>query len=243
MGARTSNGAAFAIAGDHGFTLTELLVALALTGIVACAIYQSMAAQQKIYITQDQVSEMAQNLRGAADVMMRDIRTSGCDPGRTAGAGFDLASSSSLQFKADLNGDGDFVNSSPPPAHDSNEQIRYALTDDTDNNGIADAFPCSLGREVWNGGLQQAAENIEVLNFVYLDENGAVLATPVSSSDRSRIRSIEITLVARTEKRDKDYTNKTVFRNQRGTLIYTAPGDGYRRLSLSFTIYCRNMGL
>lgn len=230
------------MAGENGFTLSELLVALALTSVVACAIYQAMAAQQKIYIVQDQVNEMIQNLRGTADMIARDIRMSGYDPQGTAGAGFDFASSSSLQFKADLDGDGDFTDSSSPPDNDPNEQVRYALTNDRDNNGIADGFPCSLGREAWSGNLQPAADDIEVLNLVYLDENGNVLPTPVSADDLSKIRSIEITLVARAEKRDKDYTSKTEIRNTRGTLAYTAPGDGYRRHGLSFTIQCRNMG-
>jgi type IV pilus assembly protein PilW len=176
-------------------------------------------------------------------MMTRDIRMSGYDPQRTAGAGFDFASSSSLQFKADLDGDGDFTNSSSPPGNDPNEQVRYALTNDHDNNGVADGFPCSLGREAWSGNLQPAADDIEALNFVYLDDDGNVIPAPVSAGDLSKIRSIEITLVARAEKRDKDYTSTTEIRNMRGTLIHAAPGDGYRRHGLSFTIQCRNMGL
>jgi hypothetical protein len=87
------------------------------------------------------------------------------------------------------------------------------------------------------------AENIEVLNFVYLDQNGSVLPTPVSPGDLPKIRSIEITLVARTEKRDKSYRNTAQFRNQHDALIYIAPGDGYRRQSLTATVQCRNVGL
>jgi type IV pilus assembly protein PilW len=226
-----------------GFTLTELLVALALSGIVIAVIFQVLSAQRSVAVTSEQVSAMEQNLRGAADLMMREIRMAGFDPRRTAGAGIDIATSSRFQFKVDADGDGDFANSSPPPSNDPNEQISYALTNDADGDGVADSFPCALGRKVWNGGLQQVSENIEVLNFVYIGSGGAVLSAPVQAADILKIRSIEITMVARTEKPDKSFTNSTSFENQRGTIIFVAPGDGFRRRSLSITVQCRNMGL
>jgi type IV pilus assembly protein PilW len=110
-----------------------------------------------------------------------------------------------------------------------------------------------MGREVWGaGGLQPVAEDIEAINFVYLDGNGAVIATPVA--DLTQIRSIEITMVARTSRGDKEYTNNTAYSNQShppdtnpaGTtniIIRPAPGDNYRRRALTTTVNCRNMGL
>jgi type IV pilus assembly protein PilW len=56
------------------------LVALALTGIVSAAIYKAFSSQQKVYIVQDEVVEMQQNLRAAMDILVREIRMAGYDP-------------------------------------------------------------------------------------------------------------------------------------------------------------------
>jgi len=219
---------------EQGFTLIELLVVVALVGIVMAGIYSTYASQQKSYITQDQVAAMQQNLRAAMYYIGREIRMAGYDPTGSAGAAIMIANVAELQFTIDENGDGDFTNPSPPPANDSNEQLRYALTNDADRDGIADGSPCNLGRETWGSGLQTLSENIDALNFVYLDANGTITAT------LSDIRSVQVTIVARTSRGDPGYTNTTVYQNQQGP-IYTAPGDNFRRRLLTTFIRCRNL--
>jgi type IV pilus assembly protein PilW len=252
-----------------GFTIVELLVAMALTGLVAAAIYKAFGSQQKVYSMQDQAAEMQQDMRAAMEVMVTELRMAGYDPTRAgydpkveAGAGFKSATSSSIEFTADLNKNGKvFPASLLAPAGpddatlatDPGEWVRYALTNDANSDGIADnENSLGLGRKVWSGALQPIAENIEAINFVYLDGNGAVITTPVA--DLSQIRSIEITMVARTTRKDKEYTNNTAYRNQShppdpnppgitGITIRPAPGDNYRRRLLTTTVNCRNMGL
>jgi type IV pilus assembly protein PilW len=70
-----------------GLTLVELLVAMAISGIVAGAIYTAFQSQQKSYLVQDQVAEMQQNLRAAMDIMVREIRMAGYDPQSSNGFG------------------------------------------------------------------------------------------------------------------------------------------------------------
>ena len=126
---------------------------------------------------------------------------------------------------------------------DSNEIVRYALTNDQDRNGIADGTPCRLGRATGGGGLQQAASNIDALNFVYLDASGNVLSTPVSNPDN--IRTIQVTMVAREGTRVPVLSYKTTdnrtYRNQQGQVVLPAQNDNFRRLILTSNIYCRNM--
>ena len=220
-----------------GFTITELLVALAISGVVMSGIYSAYYSQQKSYVTQEQVVAMQQNLRAAMYYMEREIRMAGCDPTGNAGAAIMIANVAELQFTIDENGDGDFTNPSPPPANDSNEQIRYALTNDANGDGIADGSPCHLGRETWGGGLQTVAENIDALNFIYLDGDRNLTAT------LANIRSVQITLLARTGREDPGYTNNTSYQNQQGTTIYTALNDNFRRKLLTAGVKCRNLGL
>ena len=71
------------------------------------------------------------------------------------------------------------------------------------------------------GGGQPLAENIETLEFSYIDAKGDVTANPPD------IRMVKVTVTARTNRLDPDYKG----------------GDGYRRRTLSSNIRIRNMGL
>ena len=223
---------------NSGVTLTELLIVLALTGIVSGAIYNIFISQGKAYTIQSEVAEMQQNLRAGIFMMEREIRMVGYDPTRDADAQILTAAPSQLEFTADLNGDG--------VTDDPNEHMIYTLYD-TDADGTSDA----LGRNDVNSGAgtQLLAENIDQLNYVYLDESRNALndmATSVDPAVLPDIRSIQVTMVARSGVIDSDNTNNETYQNQNpggSEVIYTAAGDHFRRRLLSTEIKCRNLGL
>ena len=62
---------------QNGFTLVELLLAMAISLVVMAAIFKTFKSQQDTYIIQDQVSVMQQNLRGAMYVLTRDLELAG----------------------------------------------------------------------------------------------------------------------------------------------------------------------
>jgi type IV pilus assembly protein PilW len=147
---------------SKGFTLVELLIAMAITGIVAGAIFTAFQSQQKSYLIQDQVAEMQRNIRAAMDIMIRDIRMAGYDPTRFSGGATitDNSTSARIQVTMDLNKDHD--------CNDNNENITYGFSNanDADGNGIADAGAAELGRDT-GGGFQPIAENIQAIGFAY----------------------------------------------------------------------------
>lgn len=206
-----------------GFTLTELLVAMIIGLVVMTGVYSTYYAQQRSYNVQTQMVFMNQNLRAGMYFMEREIRMAGYDPTGNANAGIVTANANSITFSMDLNGDGD--------TGDSNELITYSLYD-AYSDGDTD-----LGRSSQGGPNQPVAENIDALDFVYLDEDGNPTATLAD------IRSIQITMVARADKIDPDYVNNQTYPNQQGTVIYNAPGDKYRRNVLTAEVKCRNLGL
>ena len=218
---------------SSGFSLVEILIALLLAGLVSAAIYKVYISQNKSYAVQAQVAEMHQNLRAAMFMMTKEIRMAGYDPLREANAEIYNAADNTIQFTMDIVGDGAIVVG-------DGEDITYVHYDsDMPADGVNDA----LGRNA-GGGIQLLAENIDALNFVYLDADGNTLVTPVANPES--IRTVQITLVARADFRDSDYTNSNQYRNQNpaGTqIVYTAPGDGYRRKRLTTQIRCRNLGL
>jgi len=65
---------------NKGFTLLELMIAMAIAGIVAAAILMAFNSQQKTQVTQQLVVEMQQDLRAALYLMQQDVRMAGHDP-------------------------------------------------------------------------------------------------------------------------------------------------------------------
>lgn len=79
---------------EKGLTLVELLIAMAISGIVVAAIYTAFVTQQKSYTIQDQVAETQQNARVALDLITREVRMAGYGQ-------------PSWSLNADIDGDGD----------------------------------------------------------------------------------------------------------------------------------------
>jgi len=216
------------------FTLIELLITLVIFAVAITAIYTSYLTQQKTYVAQTEVTAMQQNLRAGMYHLERTLRMAGFDPHNTAKSGFLVASNNEVQLTSDLNRDGNLVDNGGP-SFDKNENAHYLIDDDNDL-----AYKSGLGNP------QPLAENIQVINFVYLNEDNDVLNPDlgdVPANDLKKIRSVQITMVARTEKPDPEYLNTNVYRNQQGEVILAAQNDHFRRRALTTTIRCRNMGL
>jgi type IV pilus assembly protein PilW len=221
----------------RGFTLVELLIAMAISSILLASVVAAYSSQIRTHVTQQMVVDMQQNIRGAMYIMQREIRMAGHDPTGLTGASILVADDAQLQFQSDDNGDGDFIDGG---GNDPMEQIRYAMTGGGD-----------LGRQLWNGPLTPLAENIDSINFVYLDgaDPPNVLATPVPEINRSEIRSVQITIVARSGQNIPGLfyrkTDDRIYRNQQGTIILdkSAVPDTFRRRLLTAEVKCRNLGL
>jgi prepilin-type N-terminal cleavage/methylation domain-containing protein len=65
------------IRANSGFTLVELLVAIALGLVILAGVYQTFRTQHDSYIVQDQVAAMQQNLRAAMYLITRDLQMAG----------------------------------------------------------------------------------------------------------------------------------------------------------------------
>jgi type IV pilus assembly protein PilW len=214
---------------QKGFTLVELLVAMFVASIVMAGVYSAYYSQQKSFVVQDELAEMQQNLRAAMFFMAREIRMAGCNPTGGSDAGIKTKEDGTINFTMDLRGkdpddpaDGD--------TSDPNENITYTLAD-LDGNGIME-----IVRDT-GGGQKVVAENIDALDFRYLDENGAITGSAML------VRSVQITIVARTGRGDQGYLDTKPYTNLRGDTILPAPNDNFRRKTLATNIKCRNLGL
>jgi type IV pilus assembly protein PilW len=223
---------------NKGFTLIELLVTIAIVSIIMAAVVSAYQLQVRGKNTQEALTDMNQTLRTALEIMTHEIRTAGFDivSPSAAVAGIITANANQLRFTRDI-GDG-VTFQSDNDTNDPNEDIRYAIN----TNG-------HLGRDT-GGGLMPLARNVDALDFVYLDGNTPpnVIPTPVSAGNLANIRSIQVTIVARAGEAGGvgfvgAFTDTTVYQNQQGTVILPAQNDSYRRLLLTTTIQCRNLGV
>ncbi len=204
---------------QRGYTLVELMVAVVLASIVTVSIYKAYISVTTAYDIQDQVVELQQTSRVAIDRLVREIRMAGYDPAGSAGAGFTLINSSRVTFTMDLSGNGtiDAANETVDYSYDSaNLQL--------DRNGTA------------------LVNNVSALNFVYLDENGAVTANPAN------VRTVQIAVVVRTTNEDYGYINTDSYANLQGTTIFpvatsTDTNPNVRRRVLTAQVKVRNLGL
>lgn len=222
----------------NGFSLIELLVGMAVSMMVIAAIFASHRAQARSNLTQKKVTEMHQNARAAMFSMERDIKSAGYDPTGATNAAILVADDDQMVFTTDRNGDGNFTTGNPPPNHvDHNEMIKYSLTMDG-----------NLGKSISGGASLTVAEYIEVLNFVYLDENGNRLdPLPLGPTNLALVRSVQITLIAKSGKNvpvmmTKHSDNRT-YTNQQGDALLVNPDDNFRRIILTENVKCRNLGL
>lgn len=216
-----------------GFTLVELMAAMAISVMVMSGFFSAYFAQQKSYRIQLQMAEVQQNLRAAMYFIERDLRSAGYDPSGRAGAGIVTARASLLRFTADFDGDGTIQ---------STEDVTYSLYD---SGGDGDT---DIGRAKGGGNRQPLALNIDLLDFRYIDEDGFILDDDGSGSvtaNLNRIRSIQITIVARSAVADPEYIDTTAYYNLIDSVnpVLPAPCDGFRRRSLSTEIFCRNLAL
>jgi type IV pilus assembly protein PilW len=208
-------------------------VAIAISGIFMGAIYSAYISQQRSTVGHEQVSAMQRNLRSAMYYMEKEIRMAGCDPTGSAGAKIQTAQKDEIRFTLDItdnagsgNPDGDFG--------DTDEDIWYHLSG---NNHLL-------------RNSTRIAENIDALNFVYLDREGNNLADDgfgnvTDPENRDKILSVQVTVLARTGKENPHYTDSTTYTNKLGETIFTPSGNGvhFRRKLLRTNVKCRNLGL
>ena len=219
-----------------GFTLIELMIAMAISTVVMAAIYSAQKSQLKSHITQQKVVEMQQNARAAMYVMEREIKMSGYDPDRSQDAEITAADDDTIAFTISAISDG--------IDNDGDGDIDTADSD----GGEVQTITYSIGGQDLQRNGAVVAESIEVLDFIYLDENRNVLAaTPLDAANRDLIRSIQITLIARSGDTVAvlmmEHNDNKTYNNQQGDALLVNPNDRFRRVILTADVECRNLGL
>jgi len=184
-----------------GFTLMELLVAMTIGLIVLGGVAKTFTAQSRQNSAEEQIGQMQQNVRGALDLMLREIQMAGYKPAGGTFNGIQTSTSTTLRIKLDL---------------DSSGVATDGATDD-----ISYTFDNSTGliTRTLNNTASSAtlADNITACTFTYLDANGA------STTTNTSVRRITINITARTAKPDPGYTSNSGYRTYQISADVTPP--------------------
>jgi prepilin-type N-terminal cleavage/methylation domain-containing protein len=182
---------------QRGFTLTELLVACAMIGIVMAGLFSILRAGQQSYLTGSNQVEAQQALRLAFLRMTNELRDAGycptCGVGTAPFTALTSVSATGFTVQNDWNGNGSIATgavSQVVTAMDGStttvsrgEQIVYAFTGGT-----------LTRREM---GVDAAGVpvvvNLASLTFTYLNAAGATTTDPAS------VRTVRITAVGQPE--------------------------------------------
>jgi len=152
-----------------GFTLVELLVAMAIAMIMLAAVVSLFTSLNQSYTKQNVAANVQQAARAGVDFMAQGIRMAGLDPAETGNFGITVANATSITFSADLDLNGSVGG--------TGETISYFLNGDELQS---------------NPGAVTLVENVTDLAFTYLAADDSTLAVPVA--DPAAIRTVQIAL-------------------------------------------------
>jgi len=183
-----------------GLTMVELMVSLAIFGVVMGVVFGFLVGARNSYQETRERVQYQQAMRAVMSLITREVRSAGCDPVPNS-PGFEtftIASSSILQCRMDLNGDGDTTDTNP------DESIVYAY---------------NAGAEVllrFDGAIAiTVLRNVNDMTFTYFDAAGAVLgAVPLNALDRSLVRFVEVMIDGETDEGEPvTFTTRIALRN------------------------------
>jgi prepilin-type N-terminal cleavage/methylation domain-containing protein len=194
-----------------GFSLIELLLALATSTIVLGAIYSVFTITNKNFTTQNVAANVQQSLRSAVGLMARDIRLAGMDPVDTDRFGIAYASQTKIRFTQDSIDSG--TNEFNGTVDEANfEEVTYELQGSQITQTLYETVTTSSPNSA------VLIRNITNLNFAYLDAANHDLvdyglSPPRVPNDKlADIRSVEISITIQEPAGRDEPVNRTLTR-------------------------------
>lgn len=212
---------------EKGFTLIELMVAMAIAGMLMAVVAMAYTGQSRSNNAVQDMASLQQDLRGALQLMASEIRMAGFNPTGATGAAAPqilTANAATFRFSFDIDEDG---------VIGVGEDIRYAIN----TNG-------ALGRETGGaGGLQVIADNVDQLAFEYFLENETWTQTPADLED---IRAVRIVVLGHSARETVGSTDNTTFTPPLDSVVLdwtpAVPGRFHWRM-MSLIAQCRNLSI
>ncbi len=172
---------------DDGFTLAELVLALAMMIIVMTAIISLLVSLTRVYTAQNVSAGVQQVTRAGINIMTRDIRMAGLNPLKMNQIGILEASVDKIRFQHDANGSGAIE-------LDQDEDIAYLL------NSSHQLIRQKDGNSRSNKSL---INHVKDLTFRYIDKHND------ETNVLNEIQSVEISLMVQEPAGNNTFINRT----------------------------------
>lgn len=211
---------------SDGFTLIEIMVAVAIMGILMAGIYGIFTSIYNSYLSQNQLADVEQNARIGIEQMMREIRLAGFNYKNTQ---IYKTTATDFVFQADVGA----PQRKKIEYYWDNAKRTLIRGEESDTTGSGD-FP-SNGTAITQaplmtpGYLQTLASPVTNLAFTYYDANNNAFTT-TSSSNFSTITRVRVTLTTLGSQPSPDKI---------GVLVN---GKVYKQVTVDADIRLRNMG-
>ena len=216
---------------QSGMTLVELLVAIAMFGIIATGIYSLFRVHNLMAAKQEETTLMQQELLATIIQISEDLRMCGYSP---SGGNFGFVATDSMGYGRGTNGTSvyctkDVYNTNGTLEDDNDDAIdeHAAYRVNVKDDGTIQSPPDNvLKRYVSSANAsapkwEQVATNISDLEFLYYDPDGNLIPDP--SINPASIRTVQITATAIPSPRRANM------------------GIGSRTMTTS--VHCRNLGI
>jgi prepilin-type N-terminal cleavage/methylation domain-containing protein len=186
-----------------GFSLIELMIAMVISTLLLSAVYAVYASLSKSYTTQNVSAEVQQSVRAAIDLMAEDLMMAGLDPDAVADAKFEVATGTNVRMTMDRNLNGTIDDS-------DDERVTYSY----DGSSLRQCLYETTASADW----ETFVDNVTGFSLTYLDADNNVIASPVTSTNLSKIRSVIIDMTVqepagRDELVERSFTTKVRCRN------------------------------
>lgn len=194
---------------EKGFTLVEILIAMALFGIVSAMVVTVFDSFQKGYTSQQVTSDVLQKARSALSYMASEIKTAGLDPSDTKK--FKVVSASLTQFTYDFDtpdSDGVFDGDLNTDGTKASERKTFRFAGNklqvVENLSVYNAPSVGTEKDPEDllSNINMDAESTDSASrFEYLDKDGVVInknsTELVPTDDLQRICAVRIFLSVR----------------------------------------------
>jgi len=176
---------------QRGLTLVELLIVIAIVSLALGSIYGVFASVTKSNTGNEVQADVMQSLRTSLGYMEQDFRMAGLDRFGSAHAGIEEATATTIRFTADRNMDGVINAADLSNGIQEMDLERITYSYDTATKLLRQCLSEGTPSASWDN----VADQVENLQFQYLDENENLLTFPIT--DLSLIRSVTISLTIR----------------------------------------------
>ncbi len=145
---------------QKGFTLIEILIAMAVFSILMAAVYNVYFSSRRSATIQNVSAGAQQSVRAGIEMMVQDVRMAGYDPLKNSGASIEVAQAGKIRVTADRNKDN-VINDS------DFERVTYELSGGQLNRILYEGTDSEI--------ILPMIDNVSELIFTYSGSNNAVV--------------------------------------------------------------------